>query len=134
MGYCSDLNGPGLENDDVVQAQAIISVPVNPEFPSLNLAQCVLLTAYEWARATGQSPPEPTELARPATRDETARLVARLEERLDAAGFFFPAQKAEPMRQTLRNLLYRLDLSEPDIRILHGIVKVLGRPHPDRDE
>ena len=60
------LFGPeraGLENDDIARANAIVSVPVNPDFPSLNLAQCVLLTAYEWRRATVASEGETMEMA-----------------------------------------------------------------------
>ena len=127
------LFGPeraGLENDDLLAAQAIVTVPVNPDFPSLNLAQCVLLVAYEWARATGAAPPA-DDAPRPATREEVARLLERLDNRLQDAGFFFPADKAEPMRTTLHNLFFRLDLTEPDIRVLHGVVKILGRDLSD---
>ena len=123
------LFGPeraGLENEDLLSAQALITVPVNPDFPSLNLAQCVLLVAYEWARATGREPPR-DDAPRPATREEVSHLLARLDARLDEAGFFFPADKADAMRLNLENLFYRLDLREPDIRILHGVVKILGR-------
>jgi hypothetical protein len=89
------LFGPeraGLENPDIARANAIISVPVNPEFPSLNLAQCVLLCAYEWRRATVEVPQAVMEMARTdfATGAEIAALGDHFEERLEAAGFFFP--------------------------------------------
>ena len=130
------LFGPeraGLENEDLVAAQAIVSVPVNPDFPSLNLAQCVLLTGYEWARQRGAEAPQPASDERSATREEVGHLLGRLDNRLEAAGFFFPADKAEPMRRTLHNLFHRLDLTEPDIRILHGVVKILGRDGGPQD-
>lgn len=124
------LFGPeraGLENDDIVQASAIISVPVNPAFASLNLAQCVLLMAYEWRQASGAPHPDrSTQQARPAERIEVEKLMERLEGSLDAAGFFYPDHKAAPMRRNLRNLFSRLDLTEPDIRILHGVIKTLA--------
>jgi tRNA/rRNA methyltransferase len=94
-GKVAVLFGPeraGLENPDIARADAIISVPVNPEFPSLNLAQCVLLCAYEWRRATVEVPQAVMEMARTdfATGAEIAALGDHFEERLEAAGFFFP--------------------------------------------
>ena len=124
------LFGPeraGLESRDLIPAQAIVTLPVNPEFPSLNLAQCVLLLGYEWARQTGAPLPRPHSVAEPASRLAVEKLLERLTERLDDAGFFWPEHKAEPMRRTLENLFYRLDLSEPDTRILHGVIRTLGR-------
>src|SRR6056297_3976862 len=97
------LFGPeraGLENDDIALANAIISVPVNPEFPSLNLAQCVLLTGYEWRRKSVEIPPETTEMAGTdwASAIERDRLAEHYEDTLDRAGFFFPEHKSEGMR------------------------------------
>jgi tRNA/rRNA methyltransferase len=93
------LFGPeraGLENEDIIHANAIITVPVNPEFASLNLGQCSLLMSYEWARLGSDTLPEVMELARTefAPRVEVERLADHFEERLGAAGFFFPPTKA----------------------------------------
>ena len=121
----------GLENDDVARANAIITVPVNPDFPSLNLAQAVLLTGYEWARET--LPPEPAPHGRrpdgeaPATRIEIEKLADHWEERLADAGFFFPPEKAPAMKLTLRNLWSRLPLTRADTRIFHGMLRQLIR-------
>lgn len=121
----------GLENDDVARANAIITVPVNPDFPSLNLAQAVLLTGYEWARET--LPPEPAPHGRrpdgeaPATRIEIEKLADHWEERLGDAGFFFPLEKAPAMKLTLRNLWSRLPLTRADTRIFHGMLRKLIR-------
>lgn len=119
----------GLENDDVARANAIISVPVNAEFPSLNLAQAVLLCAYEWRRQSAQVAPEVlalagTELA-PAV--EVERLGDHFEERLEAAGFFFPPTKAEGMKLNLRNLWSRLPLTRADVQTLHGMLRQIVR-------
>ena len=113
------LFGPeraGLENDDIARANAIINVPVNPEFASLNLAQCVLLTAYEWRRQGVEVAAERVELAGTdwASQIEVEKLATHYEERLDAAGFFFPETKAEGMRLNLRNLWSRLPLTRAD--------------------
>ena len=126
------LFGPeraGLENDDIALANAIISVPVNPEFPSLNLAQCVLLTGYEWRRQTVETAPEVTEMAGSewASAIEVDRLAGHYEETLEQAGFFFPETKSESMRLNLRNLWSRMPLTQADVRMLHGILRQMVR-------
>ena len=119
----------GLENEDVAQANAIINVPVNPEFPSLNLAQCVLLTGYEWRRATHETAPERQELAGSdwATQEEVAALSGHYEERLEEAGFFFPEHKAAGMKVNLRNMWSRMPLTRADVRMLHGVMRQMVR-------
>ncbi len=126
------LFGPeraGLENEDLVRANALVRVPVNPEFPSLNLAQCALLLAYEWRRQTDATPPEVLALAgtEPAPQHEVEILANHFEERLDAAGFFFPEQKAEGMKLNLRNLWSRMPLTRADVQTLHGALRQLTR-------
>ena len=119
----------GLENDDVSQANAIINVPVNPEFPSLNLAQCVLLTAYEWRRATTETEARTVEMAGTdwASQTEVEKLAEHYEGRLTEAGFFFPETKAEGMKRTLRNLWSRMPLTRADVQVLHGILRQMVR-------
>ncbi len=126
------LFGPertGLENDDIALANAIISIPVNPEFPSLNLAQAVLLCAYEWHRQGSDTPPEVLALGRTerASALEVKHLADHYEERLEAAGFFFPATKAEGMKLNLRNLWSRMPLTRADVQTLHGALRQLLR-------
>lgn len=119
----------GLENDDVARANAIVTVPVNPDFPSLNLAQAVLLLGYEWAREALPAQPAPAgrrpEGEVPATRLEIERLGDHWEQRLEAARFFFPPDKAASMRLTLRNLWSRMPLTRADVQIFHGMVRQL---------
>jgi len=126
------LFGPeraGLENPDIARAQAIISVPVNPAFPSLNLAQCVLLVAYEFGRQTSDVPPEVLEMAktRPAKGIEREKLGDHAEALLEQAGFFYPEDKAPHMRQTLRNMWGRLPLTMADIQVFHGMLRQFAR-------
>ncbi len=121
------LFGPeraGLENEDLVHANAIVTVPVNPGFPSLNLAQCALLLAYEWRRQ-GDAPDLPA--IEPAARHEVEVLAAHWEARLEAAGYFFPPTRAEGMKLTLRNLWFRLPLTRADVQTLHGALRQLVR-------
>jgi tRNA/rRNA methyltransferase len=126
------LFGPersGLENADIALADAIISVPVNPGFASLNLAQCVLLVAYEWRRLTENIVPEVVEMAgtEVVTHLEVQKLFEHFEERLDTAGFFFPEHKSESMRLNLRNMFSRLPLTQADIQTFHGMLRQFVR-------
>lgn len=126
------LFGPeraGLENPDIAPADTIITVPVNPDFPSINLAQCVLLVAYEWRRATEDAAPVTEGMAGTdwATAGEVAHLVRHYEDRLDEAGYFFPEHKADSMRVVFRNLFGRLRLTRADVQILHGVMRQMVR-------
>lgn len=125
------LFGPeraGLENEDIVQANAIVTVPVNLDFASLNLAQCVLLMGYEWRRQTVEVSPVVMEMARTdfASALEVQRLGDHFEERLEAAGFFFPATKAEGMRLALRNMWSRLGLTRAEVQTFHGMLRQIA--------
>lgn len=122
------LFGPertGLENDDIALANAIVTVPVNPDFPSLNLAQCVLLAGYEWRRQTDGSIPVPEiDLA---TAVERQHLGDHYEATLEAAGFFFPQTKAANMKRNLRSMWARLPLTRADVQMLHGLLRQVVR-------
>jgi len=123
------LFGPertGLDNDEVALADEIVTFPANPAYASLNLAQAVLLTGYEWFKSThGDAPPAPA-IARavspPATREMTLAFFEFLEGKLDDAGFFRPLGKKPGMRRNLRNMFHRMALTEQDVRTLWGAV------------
>ena len=119
----------GLGNEDIAQANAIVSVPVNPDFPSLNLAQCVLLLGYEWRRATQAIQAETMEMAKTewAETGEIEKLSEHFETALDQAGFFFPEAKAEGMKTNLRNLWSRMPLTRSDVQIFHGMMRQMVR-------
>ncbi len=126
------LYGPeraGLENEDVAHADAIISVPVNPAFASLNLAQAVLLNAYEWNRQVADIAPEVLAMAKTefANKAEVQALGDHYQERLDDAGFFFPPEKADGMKLNLRNMWSRLPLTRADVQMLHGVLRQMVR-------
>ena len=125
------LFGPeraGLENEDVVLANAIVTVPVNPEFASLNLAQCVLLMGYEWQRQKNEVPPEVQSFARTefAGLYEIEKLAEHFEERLELAGFFYPEAKAPGMKVSLRNMWSRLPLTQAEVRTFHGMLRQIA--------
>ena len=119
----------GLENDDIIKANAIISVPVNPEFSSLNLAQCVLLMGYEWQRQVSEISAETMDITKAewASGVEVEKLAEHFEQRLDTAGFFFPKTKAASMKVNLRNLWSRMPLTKADVQILHGTMRQMVR-------
>ena len=117
----------GLTNDEVVLADAILTVPLNPAFRSLNLAQAVLLMAWEWWRAVDETPPRVhVDAGSPrATREELHGFLAHLEEGLEAGGYFrVEAMRAGSVR-ALRNIFPRAELTEQEVRTLHGVVTAL---------
>jgi tRNA/rRNA methyltransferase len=132
LGYAAGerhgvLFGPertGLDNDEVALSDAILTFPVNPAYASLNLAQAVLLTGYEWFRAAHGDvlPFDATERSPPATREMTAAFFDFLEDELDAREFFRPASKKPVMARNLRNIFHRMAMTEQDARTLWGVV------------
>ena len=125
------LFGPeraGLENDDVVRANAIVTVPVNPDFPSLNLGQCVLLMGYEWRRQTAPVADMVYEMARTefASGEEIEKLGDHYEQRLGDAGFFYPPEKVDGMKEGLRNMWTRLGLTRAEVQTFHGMLRQIA--------
>ncbi|MCB9979689.1 MAG: RNA methyltransferase [Rhodospirillales bacterium] len=119
----------GLENEEVARAQGIITVPVHPDFSSINLAQSVVLMAYEWFKYgddtetrrlnRGESPP--------ATQEEVQRFLTRLEAHLEQGGFF----RAEGLRphivRNISNIFTRNELTEQEVQTLQGVLTALTK-------
>lgn len=118
----------GLETEDLARAHAILTIPVNPDFGSLNLAQAVLLIAYEWFHA-GDGTPEVVmaNYAGPAVAIELERLIAAVDTELTAANYYAIPGRAEVARLTLRNLLTRPGFSDQEVRTLRGVVRALAQ-------
>lgn len=126
----------GLVNDDIVLADAILTIPANPRFTSFNIAQAALLTLYEWHKAADGTPAASLDLGRfaIAPKDELLGFFEQIERELDEAGFLFPPAKAPAMIRNMRNIWQRAQLSEQDVRTLRGIVTALvHRPHAKRN-
>jgi len=116
----------GLTNDDVALADAILTVPLNPGFASLNLAQAVFCVGYEWmlasaAAATDAELTMPKE-SRPATKEQLIGLFEHLESELIACGFLRVAEKRTAMARNLRNLFQRASLTDQEVRTLRGVI------------
>jgi TrmH family RNA methyltransferase len=138
---CGILFGPeraGLDNDDMARADALIRYPLNPEFSSLNLAQAVMIMAYEWWLTEDATPPRVvmTNETRVANKGALENFLTHLIAELDACGFLRNAPKRPGMVRNLRHLFGRGEVTEQELRTLHGIVTELarGRRMRGRDE
>jgi tRNA/rRNA methyltransferase len=118
----------GLETDDVAVARSILTVPINPEFGSLNLAQAVILCAYEWSKGMSLAQPTVTDLHQPAPQDELDGMIAQLDGMLVSAGYYFPPDRTVATRRTLRNLLTKPGWNSLEVRTLRGVLSTLDRP------
>jgi len=139
-GRSAWLFGPersGLETDDVACAQAILTVPVNPQFGSLNLAQAVILAAYEWSKSADRTVSIIDNYEGPASQASLEGLIDQVDGALDAAGYYHVPSRVASSKRTLRNLLTRPAWSEKEVRTLRGIVHALvegrrgSRPMPE---
>lgn len=123
----------GLETEDVALARTILTVPVNPDFGSLNLAQAVILCAYEWSKAAGLALSEGDETLPPAPQDELEGLIGHFEALLAPKNYFWPESRAEANRRTLRNVLTRPGWNHLEIRTLRGVLSFLEKEPRKRD-
>jgi len=124
----------GLFNEEISLCDEIVTLPVDPRFASLNIAQAVLILGYEWRRSglseeEGGLPFQTPNPSRPATKDELLGLFEHLERALDAVTFFRPAEKKPVVVQTLRAMLTKASFTEQDIRTMRGVIAALeNRP------
>jgi tRNA/rRNA methyltransferase len=117
----------GLETDDVALARTIVTVPINPEFSSLNLAQAVILMAYEWSKHRQLAQPTLEEQLPPAPQEQLEGLIAHLEALLEPKDYFRPPARAEATRRTLRGVLTKPGWNHLEVRTLRGVLSALGR-------
>ncbi len=134
-GRSAVLFGPersGLETEEVALANAIVTVPINPEFASLNLAQAVILLAYEWSKRTELAQPPAKELEPAASHGELDGLVAQLDEELDAKGYFHPPSRTQATRNTIRTIFTKTGWSSREVKAVRGIIRALVNPARNR--
>jgi tRNA/rRNA methyltransferase len=126
----------GLENHEVALADRIVTLPVNPAFASLNLAQAVLVVAYEWFKlqTDGKLPFSMPQKSGPATREQLLAFFGNLERELERVEYFRPADKRETMLVNLRNIFHRMEATRQDIQTLQGVIMAIaeGRKGPAR--
>ena len=119
----------GLATEEVALANAIVTVPINPDFGSLNLAQAVILLAYEWSRRSELAVPPAKELEPPAPHRELEGLIGQLNQELDAKGYFHPPSRTQATKNTLRTIFTKTGWSSREVKAIRGVVRALvGRP------
>jgi tRNA/rRNA methyltransferase len=134
-GRSAILFGPersGLESEDVALATRVVTVPINPDFGSLNLAQAVILLAYEWSRGAELVQPTLKEAEPPAPMAELDGLIAQLDADLDRAGYFHPPERTAVTQATIRTILTKAQWSSREVKALRGMIRALTRPKGKR--
>ena len=133
-GRSAILFGPersGLETDDVALARTILTVPINPAFGSLNLAQAVILVAYEWSKGMALASPPETDLPEPAPQEELEGMIQQLDSMLAETGYYFPPDRVPATRRTMRTMLTKPGWSSMEVRTMRGILSALdGKKRP----
>ena len=118
----------GLETDEVALANAIVTVPINPDFASLNLAQAVILLAYEWSKHSTLAVPPAKELEPPAPYAEIEGMIAQLDEALVEKGYFHPPSRTQATRNTIRTIFTKTGWSSREVKAVRGIIRALVNP------
>ena len=129
------LFGPersGLETEEVALANAIVTVPINPEFASLNLAQAVILLAYEWSKRSELAQPTAKDVEEPAPHGDLEGLIGQLDEELVAKGYFHPPSRTEATRNTIRTIFTKTGWSSREVKAVRGIIRALVGPTRNR--
>ncbi len=129
------LFGPersGLETDEVALADAIVTVPINPGFGSLNLAQAVILLAYEWSKRSVLAVPPSKEPEPPAPHGELDGLVRQLEQALESKGYYHPPERTAATKNTLRTIFTKPGWSSREIKAVRGVIRALLGPSRER--
>ena len=137
QGRTAILFGPersGLETEEVARANAIVTVPINPDFGSLNLAQAVILLAYEWSKRSALAQPPIKDLEPPAPLGELDGMIVQLNEELAAKGYFHPPSRTEATKNTLRTLFTKTGWSSREVKAIRGVIRALVRPARDRNK
>ncbi|MEA1071459.1 RNA methyltransferase [Sphingomonas sp. LY160] len=132
-GRTAILFGPersGLESDDVGLATKIVTVPINPEFGSLNLAQAVILLAYEWSRSATLAQPTARDREPEATMAELEGLIGQMDGSLLEAGYFFPIERSAATRANIRTILTKPGWSSREVKAMRGMLRTLVSPRP----
>jgi tRNA/rRNA methyltransferase len=124
----------GLETEEVAIAGKILTVPINPEFGSLNLAQAVILVAYEWSKGEALVMPTQGEPEEPrATQEQLEGLIDQLDEALNNAGYYFPPDRTPATKLTMRTILTKAGWSNREVQALRGMLRTMVNPRPRRN-
>lgn len=126
--YVFGAERSGLDTDDVALAHSIITVPINPDFSSLNLAQAVILLSYEWSKGRELASPPQVPLDPPSSHEELEEFIQHLVRELEPKNYFHPIARSVATMRTLRTALTKTGWSSNDVKMMHGIVAALTKP------
>ena len=135
-GRSAILFGPersGLETEEVALANAIVTVPINPGFASLNLAQAVILLAYEWSKRSDLAQPTVKDIEEAAPHGDLEGLIGQLDDELVAKGYFHPPSRTQATRNTIRTIFTKTGWSSREVKAVRGIIRALVDPPRRRD-
>jgi len=130
-GRSAILFGPersGLETEEVALANAIVTVPINPGFASLNLAQAVILLAYEWSKRSDLAQPTVKDIEEAAPHGDLEGLIGQLDDELVAKGYFHPPSRTQATRNTIRTIFTKTGWSSREVKAVRGIIRALVNP------
>jgi len=124
----------GLSTEDVALAQSIVTVPINPEFGSLNLAQAVILLAYEWSKRSPLAQPTAKDTEPLAPHGEVEGLIGHLDEQLEAKGYFHPPSRTQATKNTIRTIFTKTGWSSREVKAVRGIIRALVNEPRNREK
>ena len=122
----------GLETEEVALANAIVTVPINPDFGSLNLAQAVILLAYEWSKHADLAVPTEKAPESPAPHGELEGLIDQLDKALTEKGYFHPPSRTQATKNTLRTIFTKTGWSSREVKAVRGVIRALVAPARQR--
>ena len=129
VGFLFGSEASGLSNDEVSYANYTLQIPTNPDFKSLNLSHSLIIIAQYVASLIKLKniPFKKSKKVKSASKKEIQSMLSLCIKNLDEINFFRPKEKRPKMLENLRNIFYKMDLSDKETRILSGVFASLGK-------
>ena len=129
VGFLFGSEASGLSNDEVSYANYTLQIPTNPDFKSLNLSHSLIIIAQYVASLLKSKniPFQKSKKVKSASKKEIQSMLGLCIKNLDEINFFRPKEKRPKMLENLRNIFYKMDLSDKETRILSGVFASLGK-------
>ena len=129
VGFLFGSEASGLSNDEVSYANYTLQIPTNPDFKSLNLSHSLIIIAQYVASLIKLKniPFKKSKKVKSASKKEMQSMLSLCVKNLDEINFFRPKEKRPKMLENLRNIFYKMDLSDKETRILSGVFASLGK-------
>ena len=129
VGFLFGSEASGLSNDEVSYANYTLQIPTNPDFKSLNLSHSLIIIAQYVASLIKLKniPFKKSKKVKSASKKEIQLMLGLCVKNLDEINFFRPKEKSPKMLENLRNIFYKMDLSDKETRILSGVFASLGK-------